>query len=133
MILARSLQRLLAATRRAAQALRHRLVVATRPASAALIAGTLADASRSRSGLIAENAFLRQQLIIAQRSVKRPRCTPIERTLLVLLSSRVRAWRQALLIVQPETPLRWHRQLFRRYWHRRSRAAAPAHRPVLAV
>jgi len=52
--------------------------------------------------------------------------------LLVLLAGRLRAWRDALLIVQPETLLRWHRQLFRRYWRRRSRTAAPAHRPPLA-
>ena len=43
---------------------------------------------------------------------------------MVLLASRVRAWRQALLIVQPETVLRWHRQLFRRCWRRKSRAKA---------
>jgi putative transposase len=49
------------------------------------------------------------------------RCTPADRALLVLLASRVRAWRQALLIVQPETVLRWHRQLFRRCWRRKSR------------
>ena len=47
-------------------------------------------------------------------------------------NSRVRAWRQAVLIVQPDTLLRWHRQLFRGYWRRKSRAAAPAHRPPLA-
>jgi transposase InsO family protein len=51
---------------------------------------------------------------------------------LVLLASRVRAWRAALLIVQPDTLLRWHRQLFRGSWRRQSRAAAPAHRPPLA-
>jgi transposase InsO family protein len=39
----------------------------------------------------------------------------------VLLASRLRAWRQTLLIVQPETLLRWHRQGFRLLWRRRSR------------
>jgi transposase-like protein len=34
--------------------------------------------------------------------------------------------------VQPDTLLRWHRQLFRGYWRRKSRATAPAHRPPLA-
>jgi len=34
--------------------------------------------------------------------------------------------------VQPDTLLRWHRELFRRYWRRKSRVAAPAHRPPLA-
>jgi len=130
--LADPMQGLLAIGRKAAQAIRRRLATATRPTGAPLVVGALADAARSRSALIAENALLRQQLVIARRSVKRPRCTPADRALLVLLAGRLRAWRDALLIVQPETLLRWHRQLFRRYWRRRSRTAAPAHRPPLA-
>jgi len=81
---------------------------------------------------VAENALLRHQLAILRRSARRPRCTPVDRALLVLLAGRVRAWRSALPIVQPDTLLRWHRQLFRRCWRRRSCAAAPAHRPPLA-
>jgi putative transposase len=34
----------------------------------------------------------------------------------------VRAWKQALFIVQPETLLRWHRRGFRLYWKYKSRA-----------
>ena len=132
MILARPLQRLLVAGRRAAQAISRRLAVSTRPAGATLITGALADAARSRSALIAENALLRHQLGIVRRQVKRPRCTPADRALLVLLASRLRTWRQALLIVQPETVLRWHRRLFRWHWRRKSQAPAPAHRPPLA-
>ncbi len=64
--------------------------------------------------------------------MKRPRCRPADRALLVLLASRLPDWRQALLIVQPDTLLRRHRRLFRRFWARKSRAAAPAHRPPLA-
>ncbi len=51
---------------------------------------------------------------------------------LVLLASHLRTWRQSLLIVQPDTVLRWHRHLFRSFWRWRSRAATPAHRPPLA-
>ena len=76
-------------------------------------AGVLADLARSKGALVAENALLRQQLVVLKRSVKRPRCTAADRTLLVLLASRVRAWRQTVLIVQPDTLLRWHRELFR--------------------
>ena len=94
-----------------------------------LITGTLADLPRTKPVLILENALLRQQLIILQRSVQRPRCTSADRALLVLLAGRLRTWRQSVLIVQPETLLRWHRALFRSFWRRRSRAAAPAHRP----
>ncbi len=104
-----------------------RFAAATRPAASTLVVGTLADLARSRPALVAENALLRQQLLILRRSVKRPHCTPADRALLGLLASRVRAWRQALVIVQPETVLRRHRQLFRRTWRWRSRGkAAPA-------
>lgn len=50
----------------------------------------------------------------------------------MLLASRLRTWRATLLIVQPDTLLRWHRQLFRRFWRRKSRTTAPAHWPHLA-
>src|SRR5215217_8256654 len=126
------LQRLLGAGRAAAQALRRRLLAATRPAAAPLLTGTVTDLARTKPQLLAENALLRHQLIVLQRRVKRPRCTPADRALLVLLASRLRAWRQALLIVQPETVLRWHRRLFRWHWRRTSQAPAPAHRPPLA-
>ncbi len=49
--------------------------------------------------------------------------------MLVLLAGRVRAWRQALLLVQPDTLLRWHRHLFRRFWQQKSRTAVPGRRP----
>ncbi len=66
------------------------------PLPASPLVGTLADLARSRPALIAENALLRHQLAILHRSVKRPRCTPADRALLVLLAGRVRAWRSAL-------------------------------------
>jgi len=129
---ARLQQRLITLGRAAVLALRRRLLAATRLAAAPVAIGTLADLARSKPALVAENALLRHQLAVLCRSVKRPRCTTADRALLVLLASRVRAWRQALLIVQPETLLHWHRELFRRSWRRTSRAAAPAHRPPLA-
>jgi transposase InsO family protein len=104
----------------------------TKPATGSLCAGTLADLVRTKPELIAENALLRQQLIVLRRSVKRPRCTRVDRAVLVLLAGRVRSWRQSLLIVQPDTLLRWHRNLFRRFWRRKSRATALAHRPPIA-
>ena len=124
--------RLLAAGQAAAQALRRRLLAATRPAPAPLLTGAVADLARTKRELLAENALLRHQLSILRRQVRRPRCTPADRALLVLLAGRLRLWRQALLLVQPDTLLRWHRQLFRWSWRRKSRATSPAHRPPLA-
>jgi hypothetical protein len=106
------LRRLAATPRRAARALHRHLLAATRPPLAPLIVGTLANLPRTRAELLLESALLRQQL------VTRPRCTPADRALLVILASRLHTWRQALLIVQPNTVLRWHRQLFRCLWRR---------------
>jgi hypothetical protein len=127
----RLLHRLITLGRAAAHGLRRRLA-ATRPAVAPVVVGTLADLARSKPALVAENAFLRHQPAILHRGRVTPRCRMADRALLVLLAIRVRAWRSALLIVQPATLLRWHRHPFRWHWRRRSRAAAPAHRPPLA-
>ena len=80
----------------------------------------MGDMVASKSELIAENALLRQQVIVLQRQIKRPRLKGTDRLLLVLLASRVRAWRQALLLVKPETLLGWHRGLFRLMWKRKT-------------
>ena len=100
------------------------------PLGTSLPLATVADLSRSKSELIAENALLRQQLIILKRQVKRPVCTKADRVLLVLLARLVRKCQQALVIVQPDTLLRWHRDLFRRNWKRMSKASA--YRPKVA-
>ncbi len=120
-MLARLLRRVASAGCAVLRAVRDRLSAATKPAAPEMIVGTLADLTRSKPELIAENALLRQQLVVLKRAVKRPRCTSTDRTLLVLLAGRVRTWRQALLLVQPDTLLRWHRDLFRQVWRRRSR------------
>jgi len=111
--------------------LRIRFIDLTKPLSSSLPLGTLADLGRSKSELIAENTLLRQQLIMLQRQVKRPVCSKADRILLVLLARVVRAWKQALLIVQPETLLRWHRDAFRLYWKHKSKAHS--HKPKVAA
>jgi hypothetical protein len=85
--------------------LRARFLQWTKPLTSSLPLGTLADLGRSKAELVAENALLRQQLIILRRQVKRPVCTKRDRVLLVLLARLVRAWKQTLFIVQPETRL----------------------------
>jgi hypothetical protein len=96
--------------------LRQLIRQSNRPADHGPLRNAAADLTRSKSELILENAFLRQQLIVLQRQVKRPTLTWYDRTLFVLLASKLRSWKQALLIVQPDTLLRWHRDLFRRIW-----------------
>ncbi len=92
-----------------------------RPAAVRHAAGIGGDLLRSRSQLLAENALLRQQVLVLRRGVKSPALTPAGRAVLVLLAGRVRAWRQALRIVRPETLLGWHRAGVRALWRWKSR------------
>ena len=67
--------------------------------TATVLGGLGTDLVRSRRQLLAENALLRQQLIVASRSVKRPSLRRRERGLLALLVSTLPQWRDALLII----------------------------------
>ena len=80
-----------------------------------------ADLKRSKRELIAENMFLRQQLIVLERQVSRPQMTQQNRQILVLLASGITGWREALIVVKPDTLIGWHRLGFRLFWRRRSR------------
>jgi len=93
----------------------------SRPATGVLAVGPLSDLKRSRKDLIIENAMLRQQLIVLNRQLKRPQLTRGDQVRLVLLARFTGFWQQALHIVQPDTLLRWHRDLFRSYWRRKSK------------
>jgi putative transposase len=85
-----------------------------------MVTGTLADLPRRRAELLAENALLRQQLIVLRRNTKTPRLTWPERSSLVFLARWVPNWKQVLQIIQPETLLRWHREGFRLFWKLKS-------------
>ena len=90
-----------------------------------LLASILLDSLRPRASLVAENALLRHQLLVLQRAVPRPRFTPIDRIVAVLLAAVTPTWRNVLRLVQPATLLRWHRAGFRALWRWRSRARPP--------
>jgi putative transposase len=96
----------------------------TKPTSHAPMIAAVADLARSKPQLIAENLLLRHQLIALHRTVKRPRFTGVDRALLVLPASRVQGWKAALLIVKPDTLLRWHRAGFRLVWKGKSQTEA---------
>ena len=93
-----------------------------KPPTPPMVSGILSDLARSRSDLIAENALLRQQLIVLNRQIKRPQLASPDRFYLVLLAHMTKFWKQSIHLVQPETLLRWHRELFRSYWRRKSQA-----------
>jgi len=102
------------------------------PDNHSLAPNTALDLTRSRLELMLENALLRQQLIVLKRQTKRPQLTWRDRALFVLLVSKLRTWKEALKIVQPDTVLRWHRELFRWVWKRKSRSKGKRGRPPLA-
>ena len=82
-------------------------------------------AVRSRSSLIAENLFLRKQLAFyREHEVKPRRLTDAARISLVLWS-RWFDWKEALMIVQPETLIRWHRKGFKLFWRWKSKPGRP--------
>jgi putative transposase len=93
----------------------------SKPDNHAPIPNAVLDGTRNKSELVLENVLLRQQVIVLQRQTKRPKLTWHDRALFVLLTSKLRAWKQALIIVRPDTLLRWHRDLFRRIWRRKSK------------
>jgi putative transposase len=95
-----------------------------RPHNTSLLLGTVAGLAKGRTQLLVENALLRQQFIVLSRQIKRPACRKKDRFLLVFLARMARTWKQALFIVQPETLLRWHRELFRLFWKHKSKAGS---------
>jgi putative transposase len=87
----------------------------------------------SRVALELENFALRHQLNVLKRSVPRPRLTPADRYLRVVLLRVWQNWRAALAIVRPETVIAWHRQGFRLFWTwnvRRGKSGRPAGPPA---
>jgi transposase InsO family protein len=76
---------------------------------------------RDRSRLALENLALRQQLAILRHKAPRPRLHQADRAFWVSLARVWDQWRSALILVRPETVLRWHRQGFRYFWRWKSR------------
>ena len=66
------------------------------------------------ANLTAENMALRQQIIVLKRNRKRPVLYDRDRIFWVILSRLWSGWRNVVLIVQPETVVRWHKRAFER-------------------
>lgn len=87
-----------------------------------LLLAIVAALFKSKTRLEAENTTLRQQLIVLRR--KRPgrvKLTNSDRAFFVWLYRLFPSVRPTLVLVQPETLIRWHREGFRRYWRWKSR------------
>jgi transposase InsO family protein len=94
---------------------------------ASLLVGTLRAALRGRQALVVENLLLRQQLAVALRFQRRPRVRWHDRLFWVVARRLCAEWRRHLVLVRPETVLRWHRQGWRLSWWWRS--GRPTGRP----
>jgi transposase InsO family protein len=77
---------------------------------------------RRRNDLILENLALRQQLLAQQRTIKRPKLKNSDRRFWAWLSRLWPDWKSPLIMVKPETVVKWHRQRFKLYWRRKSQA-----------
>ena len=78
-----------------------------------------------RLDLMAEILPLRQQLAILNRTAKRHSLRFQDRLFWVTLAKCWQDWRSALLIVKPETVIKWHHQGFRFYWRWKSKTGRP--------
>jgi transposase InsO family protein len=90
-----------------------------------LVLATLRGACRRHADLVLENLLLRHQLALLTRPTRprrRVRFRRLDQVLWVLVRRLRRDWRRHLVVVTPDTVVRWHRAGWRLYWHWRSRA-----------
>jgi putative transposase len=78
--------------------------------------GLLPRCFRCHQRLLAENLALRQQLIVLKRQHPRPRFGAIDKLFWRFACRWWSQWKQSLILVTPETVVRWHRAGFRMYW-----------------
>src|SRR5215469_13229100 len=86
-----------------------------------LLLGSIFRVFRKRSGLLLENLALRQQLAVLKRHRPRPQIRLFDKLFWVLAKRFWTKWKEALIVVSPETVVRWHRAGFAMYWRAISR------------
>ena len=86
------------------------------PRSLRLLFVLLVRSIRSRRDLLLENLALRQQLAILRQRHPQPRFAAAEKLFWVILRRLWPQWKWALVLIQPETVVRWHRAGFKLYW-----------------
>jgi hypothetical protein len=77
----------------------------------------------SRAKLSLELLALRQQLVVLRRTVQRPQIQNRDRWFWIVVSRIWKDRQQALIVVKPETVIKWHRQGFKMYWRWKSRSS----------
>ena len=82
--------------------------------------------------LALENLALRQQLAVYKRTAPRPKLRTTDRFFWVGLARVWAGWKRPLVIVTPDTVLRWQRRRFREYWTKLSSRPTGGRPPVHA-
>ena len=90
-----------------------------------LCLGTFCRLFRSHPSLLLENLALRQQLVVLKRHHPRPKLYLFDKLFWLLIRRCWSGWKQALLVVTPETVVRWHRAGFRWYGRMISKTRKP--------
>jgi putative transposase len=86
--------------------------------------------ARSRSALSAENLFLRKQLALFQERKVKPRRSRDSTRWTMAALSQLFNWRDALVAVQADTLIRWHRKGFRLFWRWKSKTTGRPRLPM---
>ena len=86
-----------------------------------ILVSALRAVLRSRSDLVLENIALRQQVEALKRRRRRPQLDDADRAFWLAMRSAWGGWAARLILVQPDTVVRWHRDRFQRYWSKLSR------------
>ena len=86
-----------------------------------LLAGAIRRLFDTHRRLLLENLALRQQLAVLKRRHPRPRLAAFDKLFWVFVRRCWSGWQQALIIVSPETVVRWQRTGFALYWQAISR------------
>ena len=73
----------------------------------------------------AKNLALHQQLIVLNRSIKRPQIKTKDRLFWILLCLFWRNWQDSLIVLKPETVVGWHKKGFKLFWRWKSRSKNP--------
>ena len=81
--------------------------------------------TRSRSKLAAETLFLRKQLAMYKKRGIKPGRIDSATKLTLMSLSKLFNWKDSLVVIQPKTLVRWHREGFRLLWRWKSRKGWP--------
>jgi putative transposase len=97
-----------------------------------LLAALAIQFRRSLRDLLLENLALRQQLVVLRQRLPQPRFGAPDRLFWVMLRRFWPGWKLALVLLQPDTVVRWHRVGFKAYWTWLSRHRARAGRKCVS-